>query len=339
MNGKILQTNNYLIHNFFSLKGLIRVSGQQIILPFYHAVSDRQLPHLNHLYHVRSIKKFKRDLEFYLKYYTPVSEARLSDHITGKTAISGNAFFISFDDGLSECYDIIAPVLLEKGIPATFFINSAFVDNKDMMFRFKVSLLLNRLTDASCWEVVTNELLEQKGYQFSRVSDLFGYIKGMDYSDTKLLEDLAEKTGFDYKEYLAENKPYMTLEQIRDLQRKGFSIGAHSVDHPRYSQLSYDEMYRQTLDCLNFLKKNGVEAGTFSFPFTDVGVSKEYFNKISQHIHLSFGGSGLKSDVIPFNLHRIPMEDSGLPASVRVKNEYIYYILKSLVNKNTINRN
>jgi hypothetical protein len=52
---------------------------------------------------------------------------------------------LSFDDGLSACYDTIAPILLRKGVPATFFLNPAFIDNKALMFRYKISLCLNAL--------------------------------------------------------------------------------------------------------------------------------------------------------------------------------------------------
>ena len=48
----------------FDLDFLIRVSGQHLILPFYHAVSDEDLVHLKHLYPVISTSRFDNDLDF-----------------------------------------------------------------------------------------------------------------------------------------------------------------------------------------------------------------------------------------------------------------------------------
>lgn len=46
---------------------------------------------------------------------------------------------------MRQCYDVILPILEAKGIPATFFINSGFIDNKDLFFRFKASFLIDEL--------------------------------------------------------------------------------------------------------------------------------------------------------------------------------------------------
>jgi len=48
----------------FDLDFSIRVSGQHLILPFYHAVSDEEVVHLKHLYPVISTSRFEKDLDF-----------------------------------------------------------------------------------------------------------------------------------------------------------------------------------------------------------------------------------------------------------------------------------
>src|SRR4030042_2420316 len=118
---------------FFSavpVKQLINLTGQNIIFPFYHAVSDESLPHLRHLYSIRSVKKFSKDLDFFLKHYKPVSFSDLFEVLKGTGKVSNPLMALSFDDGLREVYNIIAPLLLKKGIPATFFINTALASNR-----------------------------------------------------------------------------------------------------------------------------------------------------------------------------------------------------------------
>ena len=86
-----------------------------VFLPFYHTVSDKKLPHiLNYPY--RNLSQFEAELDYYLKYFKPVELSYLLE----KPRQPQNIFHLSFDDGLKECAGVIAPVLLRKGVPATF---------------------------------------------------------------------------------------------------------------------------------------------------------------------------------------------------------------------------
>jgi len=59
--------------------------------------------------------------------------------------LTRQSFFLSFDDGLREPLDIIAPILKQKGVPATFFVNTATLDNLEMLYRHKASLLVDHV--------------------------------------------------------------------------------------------------------------------------------------------------------------------------------------------------
>ena len=50
------------------LKKLINISGQKILIPFYHAVSNNELDFTNGLYPPRKIRDFERDIDILLKY-------------------------------------------------------------------------------------------------------------------------------------------------------------------------------------------------------------------------------------------------------------------------------
>ena len=116
---------------------LIRISGQDLIFPFYHAVSDEKMPHVENVYPLRSLKRFKRDLEFLLKYYEPVGLETLMSPATHRRR-SKPAMFLSFDDGLSEIYQVVAPLLIEKGVSAGFFVNTDFVVKIRKVWRHKM---------------------------------------------------------------------------------------------------------------------------------------------------------------------------------------------------------
>lgn len=221
-------------------------------------------------------------------------------------------FHLTFDDGLSEIYDTVAPILIKRKIPATFFINTDFIDNKNLFYRFKASILAERFA--------ADGLLD------------------ISYHEKEEIENFAKTLNVDFNEYLEQEKPYLTSPQIKKLITQGFTIGAHSQNHPLYNLLDEKEQIFQTLNSVNYLKQEFcLDYSVFSFPFTDDGVSKSFFKAIESQVNLTFGSAGIKRDSIKFNLQRIPMEKNEL-AEQLIKTQYFYCFLKKLFGKNTIVR-
>ncbi len=128
-----------------NLDRLITWSGQDSFFPFYHTVSPEALPHISHLYRLVKTAAFENDLDELLLRFEPVS---LGDYLENRGVKKGKRrMVLTFDDGLKECYDIIAPMLIKKGIPATFFLNNRFIDNRGLFYRYKASLLVHQVRD------------------------------------------------------------------------------------------------------------------------------------------------------------------------------------------------
>jgi peptidoglycan/xylan/chitin deacetylase (PgdA/CDA1 family) len=314
-------------------------TGQRLILPFYHTVGDDDLPHIKHLYLVRNSTLFKNDLNFFLKNYIPVDLSTLTNHVTKKEILYQNSFFLSFDDGLSEIYDVIAPLLLKMGVPATFFINPAFIDNKDLFFRYKVSLLIEALETRSYSEAV----LQKAGSLLYPHLSLKEQLLAITYTNKHKLDEVATVLDIDFTDYLKKQQPYLTSEQLHILNGQGFTIGSHSMDHPRYADISLAEQLDQTQRSIEWVKTDLDQShDVFAFPFTDHQVSKSFFTSVfdSQQpvLDISFGTAGMKRDMISTNLQRIPMEKSMGSAEAIIIKEYLYYMAKSPFGKNTIRR-
>lgn len=332
---KILSIPAHLI----GLDRLINISGEHLIAPFYHLVSNDNPAHIKHLYPVVNTSLFRRSLDYYLKHYSPLSCQALLECVKQNRAIRENRFFLSFDDGFRECHDVIAPILLEKGIPATFFINSAFVDNKDLFFRLKASILMEQAIkkNLSPGEKKQIQLVfNNNQMSFHTPADLLLVTKEKE----GMFDEIAPIVDIDLKAYLSDHRPYLTSQQINELIRKGFTIGSHSVSHPSYAQLPEDAQVAQTIDCLRFLNnKWNVSERFFSFPHTDHGVKPSFFERIKPDVDLSFGTAGLKPDPIPSHFQRIPMETGDCNPEKIIKTEYVYFLLKRLVGKEAIHRN
>ncbi len=322
------------------LKALTSITRQRTIFPFYHAVSNNEIIHIKHLYKIRSTGDFEKDLDFLAKNFAPEDILTFREKLRNNELLNQNSFILSFDDGLSEFHDTIAPILLRKGIPATCFLNSGFVDNRDLFFRYKASILVEKVKETKSVPLIE----KARNYLISKnlhKKDLSNSILAISYPNRSFLDELAGILEIDFNDYLQEKKPYMSSDQINSLIGKGFRFGAHSTDHPQYTDLTLEEQIRQTKESiLNITDRFHLNYKLFSFPFTDFGVSDRFFNEVfqSNSLNLTFGCAGLKNDSCKGNIQRIPIEIDNFTAREVIYGEYFYYLFKAMFNKNTIAR-
>ncbi len=286
----------------------------RVLLPFYHTVSNQRLPHISNLYPIKTVKEFENDLDFLLTIAKPIDLQTLIFHTKNKIAFTENVFHLSFDDGLREVYDVVAPILLAKKISATVFLNSDFIDNKNLMFRNKVSLLL------------------EKNPQDRTVLNFR-------HSDTEKIDFLLAQNNINWQDFLLKQQPYLNQKQIQELHNQGFTFGAHSANHPEYRYISLDEQKRQTETSLAKVQEiTGSNLRCFSFPFTDEEVGLAFFESLN--LDISFGCAGVKGDNAPRHLQRIALENSEqtLTAKQILAGEYFYYHLRKMAGKSAIYR-
>ena len=243
----------------FKLNRLIGWSDQYTLFPFYHTVSPRPLPHISHLYRALTPAEFEKDLDQMLRWFEPVS---LGDYLD-QAGLKSNKrrMVLTFDDGLSGCHKYIAPLLKKKGIPATFFLNNRFIDNRSLFYRYKASLLVHQVKNDCRSRERVAEFLKISADQVEASIMLAGY------EQRKLLDALALEIGLDITSYLGSSQVYMNDKEIRELMEWGFELGGHSADHIDFRNLEPDEMIRQVRLSLEDLQQRfGVTSGYFSFP-------------------------------------------------------------------------
>lgn len=293
-------------------------------LPFYHAVSNEKLPYLLN-YPYRNVKQFESELDYFLNYFIPVGlEEMISEDSTGK-----KIFHLSFDDGLRQCADVIAPVLLRKGIPATFFINTAFTDNRNLFHRYKASIILSSLKKKPAPEVE----------RFLAAGNLAGErILAASISQVNVLDEAAALLDINFDDFLRDQKPYLTSEQIKKLAAEGFLIGAHSHCHPEFWEISEEEQLNEvktSVELVNQLIKPAIKA--FSFPFTDDKVPASVLTSLKKEkiCDVTFGTAGIKKDSFSHHFQRYPVEQPG-DFSRNLKAEIVYYELRKWIGKASV---
>lgn len=303
---------------------LLLKNSPRILLPFYHVVSDVPLPHIRN-YRYRSSARFETELDFLLRHYRPVA---LGDLHSGATH-RGPCFHLSFDDGLRQCADVVVPILLRKGIPATFFVNPAFIGNKKLFHRYKASLILSTAEQ----HPYGNAMLRNAGFQP-------GTLLQVAYDQVDRLDELAQKLGISFDAFLQQEQPYMDCDQLRHLVEQGFTVGAHSWDHPEFWLLSEADQYQQITQSVDWLRETLNPAlSAFAFPYTDSGVSDLLIASLHRDgfCNLTFGTAGVKSDSIAGHWQRFACE-SKLSLTTSLKQELVYNQMRQLLGRTYVNR-
>ncbi|MGO9138315.1 MAG: polysaccharide deacetylase family protein [Syntrophales bacterium] len=234
-----------------------------------------------------------------------------------------NPMLLTFDDGFREMHDTVAPILLRKGVSATFFVNSDFTNNKELCYQHKASILVEHLQTAS--PNLMKRIGELLNARNLKPEDIRNRVLSIKYRERAIIDEIAKLMGIDFDDYLVKNKPYLTSEHISQLIQNGFFIGAHSKDHPLYASLSFEDQLDQTKECIGFVKEKFLlNYGAFAFPHSDRSVSKAFFEKIYKNglVDISFGTSGIIADSFKNNIQRFSLEKPFLPARDIIAYQY-----------------
>lgn len=334
----------YSAVNMLPMNWLQDSNPNGIILPYQHIVSDQAVPHVRNLYPFKNVKAFEKDLDVLAKNFQPLTAEQIIRHINEASPLPKRSFCLSFDDGFREVAEVIVPLLEKKGIPAIFFLNPAFLDNKELFYKLKISLIIDALHINNYQEVNLNlirDVLEiPRG---SNLEDTREAIYKIKYPRKEITDELGKILGLDWEAYLKSARPFMTWDQVGDIVRKGFEIGGHSIDHPYYDMISYEEQIHQTLGSVTpLVERFNLPYKIFAFPHYDSGVSKKFFNELltgtDPKLDLVFGTANHKQDISPKILHRFNFERPETSSSASVKGILAYTKLTRMLNKHLVNR-
>jgi len=298
------------------IRTLNHLSNTRLVIPYYHLVSDEDVIHVKHLYKYKNIKLFTEDVEYYSRNYNLLTLKDLIKHSYSDIELPDKSMLLTFDDGFSEMYHIVFRILRQKGIPAVFFLNTNFIDNKDMCYLNKASILIDVLQKHRDRYIYNNIecLLRVRNVDANNIKE---HILNIKYSERERIDIIGNDLRIDFGDYLKNKKPYLKGDEIQEMVLNGFEIGSHGLDHPVFSEIPIEEQIRQVSECNKILKERFlIEIGAFSFPHHDNGVSKKFFDEITSNgnIHLTFGTHGEMDDSIRYNYQRINAERSLLPA-------------------------
>jgi len=275
---------------------------QNPVIVYCHMVSEQIHPYypydsINPIEFREHIKNLKKIFNI-ISLPEAIERHKLNNHIK-------NSLILTIDDGFTECYSVIAPILEEERIPATFFLINNCIDNKNMMWIHKLEYLNQSLPKGKKHTII-KQFFNQTGKSnnsetgFMELSKQWSTTEKDNYADIIWNLSLNESI----EEWLQKHQPYLTIQQIKELVNAEFNIGSHSSTHPSCDKLNLDELKNEILESSNSIgEKLGTKIKYFSYPFGR-RASKNYEDKIlkNSNIKCLIGGKPrlLRKNPFPF---------------------------------------
>jgi peptidoglycan/xylan/chitin deacetylase (PgdA/CDA1 family) len=308
----------------------------------YHVISNSELAHVKH-YRPLTTAAFEADLAYLQNRFPFASYEQLMQRQT-RSSPRANSVILTFDDGFAECATVVAPILLQHGIPCIFFVITDLIDNA-IAFResiaslcvvevlrrplHEVELIIGDLQLAprfSAQRARTNQFvmssLEMAGFAREcppAVRPLLQWLLTAPESDMDVLNALAARLELDPQKYVQQVQPYLTKAQIRTLQSGGFTIGAHSCSHRLLQALPVAEAEREIVDsCRIICALTGQATVPFAFPYSGSGIDRNWLASLRRRhefIGLFFDTGGMAEDA-DFVVQRVFGERLGYDRSL-----------------------
>ena len=318
------------------LSDWVEATGHPLLILLYHHVGEER-EWQKHLYRAIAPDQFAQDLDLLTTHFRPVSQQEVHQQVLSGTPFPEPVVWITFDDGLRSVAEQALPLLAARNIPCTLFVNPDFVQQTDIMYRMKVSVLLERLeedTNAKVRDWAASNLPGKGSWQ-QRLLDI-------NYAGRHWLDEVAARMELDWQDYGRQERIYLSMEDLTDLAGPLVEIGAHSLDHPMLAMLPEEEAIHQITGSMEWVQRHfRPSSRAFAFPFTDDGLSAQFLSQVTKHAHapdLLLGTAGLKIEKNPNHLQRLAVDVVQARLMDQVVAAYAATRVKQLIGRYRIHR-
>lgn len=233
---------------------------------------------------------FGEQVAYLDKHYRVISMEELISSIEHETALPEKSALLTFDDGYTDHYNYVMPVLRKYNMQGSFFPPAKAILEGRLLDVNKIHFILAATSDEDLlikelftqldlyrleYRLESNEAYYEKHAVARRRDNAkVMFIKQM---LQVVLPEKLRKIICDhlFNKYVSADEAafcrelYMSPEQIRELQTEGMHIGSHSYDHYWLGSLSKQKQEEEISRSMDFLKTVGVDLTnwTMCYPY------------------------------------------------------------------------
>jgi peptidoglycan/xylan/chitin deacetylase (PgdA/CDA1 family) len=181
-------------------------------------------------------EQFDEQLAFLAAHFSAVRIADLVRFVDGVGQLPANPLLITFDDAYRDCYTEALPRLLRHGLPATFFVPTAYVSERRLFWWDHIAYLCKHSRRQQLELGYPQRLrLDLRGGPQAAIDICLDLVKrhhGLDLS--RFLAELERGCGVVLdraRERAMVEAALMTWDQIRALRDAGMDIQSHTRHH------------------------------------------------------------------------------------------------------------
>ncbi len=252
--------------------------------------------------HGLELADFEGQIDYIDRYYSVVSVSDVVAAAKGGRPLPDYPLILSFDDGYSDHYRYVLPVLKRRGKTGVFFPPVCAVSEREMLDVNKIHLILastsdheslvrniESAVDSARGEFALLSLTEyreqlRKASRFDTAEDIF--IKRM--LQHALPESLRNRiTGDMFRRHVTEDERgfadefYMSEENLGEMLAEGMEVGSHGSAHYWLNSLSPKDQAMDIDRSLDMLERIGVSRQGFYFCYPYGSYTSETLNILS----------------------------------------------------------
>jgi peptidoglycan/xylan/chitin deacetylase (PgdA/CDA1 family) len=259
----------------------------------YHFVNSESDSILFSGMHGVKEKDFEKQLKNLLKSGCILTEADIKDAAFKEKYPNDDHFYLTFDDGFKQHFDNVYPLLKDYGIHGSFFVPSMALETGKIPLVEKQRVLqYNLFTNYEEFLNIFCSLVRAKFEKMSfcypsddNVRNCRDYLKEYTfYSDGEryfrkirneylnngefqlIINEIFEK--FYSTDYKFINEYYLSIQDLKTMQKNGMVIGGHTYSHPFLNKLPVNQIKHEVEKGMVFLRnKVDKDINSFAYPF------------------------------------------------------------------------
>ncbi|QDV06946.1 Polysaccharide deacetylase [Planctomycetes bacterium Poly30] len=187
------------------------------------------------------------------------------------SALRGTPVLITFDDGYRSCLDVALPLLLEFGMRATFFVPTAYIDERRVFWWDRLAYALKRsrvprLELGQPWNLTLD--LADRSRSTAEIGALLEH--GRDLDREGFLDAVCEALGVPWDRALEAaiaDELLLDWEGVEALAAAGMDVQSHTVTHRLLPTLGAEELAHELAGSRSQLEQRlGREVRALAYP-------------------------------------------------------------------------
>ena len=276
----------------------------------FHNISATETPFTRGTSVSITPRKFEAALRFLVKYYTPVHLQDVLTDFDGR-GLPPRAVLVTFDDAYASVAELAAPLCRQLGVPAVFFVNAGFLDNR----RLAPDNLLCYVANVLGMDTINAAARAARGTktpELHSLSEVFTcFFPAISLVEREaFLDALRQLAGISESRMAKEAGLYLTSKQLCDLASYDFEIGNHTHTHVHCRSLSREDFGAEVdRNKAELEAVSGTKVRSFSVPY---GSSTDLTQHLAQHLEDSGHKAVFLSESVanprgadPFHLDRV----------------------------------